>query len=60
MFAGKRHIGKTFVDALQNEMQEILIDENGEAEFYCAGGSVSVWVDKDVMLTLELKAIIKD
>ena len=54
MFVGMRHAGKSFVDALQNEMQEIIIDENGEAEFYCAGGSVSVWVDKGLLPQLEL------
>jgi alpha-amylase len=49
MFIGERHAGKQFVDALEHELQEILIDENGEAEFYCPGGSVSVWVEKELM-----------
>ena len=54
MFVGKQHAGRVFVDALQNEMQEIIIDENGEAEFYCPGGSVSVWIDKDLLPKLAL------
>lgn len=49
MYVGKQHGGKIFVDALGHEMQEIRIDENGEAEFYCPGGSVSVWVDKELL-----------
>lgn len=52
MFIGKRHAGKYFLDALKHEMQEILVDENGEAEFYCPGGSVSVWVEKDLVPNL--------
>lgn len=54
MFVGQRHIGKTFVDALQHEMQEIIIDENGGAEFYCPGGSVSVWINKELLPKVEL------
>lgn len=49
MYVGLRHAGKVFTDALQNEMQEIIIDPNGEAEFYCPGGAVSVWVEKDLL-----------
>jgi alpha-amylase len=44
MYIGKQHSGKRFVDALQNETEAIVIDKNGEAEFYCPGGSVAVWV----------------
>ena len=54
MYVGKRHIGKKFIDSLQNEMQEILIDENGEAEFYCAGCSVSVWVNEALLPKLKV------
>lgn len=54
MYVGLQHGGKQFVDALQNEMQEIIIDEAGEAEFYCAGRSVSVWVDKALMPKLSI------
>lgn len=52
MYVGKQHAGKHFADALGNEMQEIIIDENGEAEFYCPGGAVSVWVNKDLLQKL--------
>lgn len=54
MHVGLRHAGKTFVDALGNEMQEIIIDEQGEAEFYCPGGAVSVWVDKEILPQLTM------
>ena len=53
MYVGIHHAGKTFVDALQNEMQKIIIDEKGEAEFYCAGGSVSVWVPIELLPRLQ-------
>ncbi|MGQ7857228.1 alpha-amylase domain-containing protein [Pedobacter sp. WC2501] len=43
---GKHFAGKTFVDALGYRQQEVVIDENGWAEFYCNAGSVSVWVLK--------------
>lgn len=59
MFVGKQHAGKTFVDALANEMQEIVIDENGEAEFYCPGGSVSVWIDKNLLQKLDAGKYVK-
>ncbi len=54
MFVGLHQAGKTFVDALQHETQEILIGENGEAEFYCPGGSLSVWVSKDLLPRLAI------
>jgi len=43
---GKHFAGKTFVDALGYRQQEVVIDENGWAEFHCNAGSVSVWVLK--------------
>ena len=54
MYVGKQHAGKQFADALQHETELISIEENGEAEFYCSGGSVSVWVDKELLPKLEL------
>lgn len=54
MYVGLHHAGKVFVDALQNEMEEITIDPNGEAEFYCPGGAVSVWVEKDLLPRLNV------
>jgi len=56
MYVGKQHAGKHFIDALQNEMQEIIIDETGEAEFYCPGGSVSVWVSRELLPVLKVEA----
>jgi len=36
--------GKIFVDSLGNRQEEVQIDEDGKGEFFCNGGSVSVWV----------------
>lgn len=52
MYIGQQHAGKAFVDAVGGEMQTIVIDENGEAEFYCPGGSVAVWVQKELLSEL--------
>ncbi|HEX2533363.1 MAG TPA: alpha-amylase [Chitinophagaceae bacterium] len=53
MQVGQRHAGRVFVDALGNEPGEILINEQGEAEFFCPGGAVSVWVDKELSDALQ-------
>jgi alpha-amylase len=49
MNVGQQHAGKTFVDALGYCSGEIIISESGEADFFCAPGSVSVWVDKALL-----------
>lgn len=49
MEIGKRHAGKIFVDSLRKFRKKIMIDEHGGAEFFCKGGSVSVWVNKNVV-----------
>ncbi|MES2652072.1 MAG: alpha-amylase [Bacteroidota bacterium] len=46
MEIGAKFSGKTFIDALGNRPEEVTINENGKAEFFCNGGSVSVWVLK--------------
>jgi len=46
MEVGKQYAGKTFIDYLGRHPAEVIIDENGFAEFYVHGGSVSVWVEK--------------
>ena len=51
MEMGKAHAGKTFVDVLGHRSEEVKIDKNGWAQFFCAGGSVSVWVDKETLPT---------
>ncbi|MBV9961920.1 MAG: alpha-amylase [Parafilimonas sp.] len=48
MKIGKKHAGKTFTDYLQKNNKEIIIDENGFGTFYCAPGSVSVWVESRI------------
>ena len=49
MFVGLAHADKQFKDALNNRMETVLIDEAGEGEFFCAAGSVSVWVENDAV-----------
>ncbi len=46
MTMGERFAYKTFVDALGNVTDEMVLDENGSANFSCAPGSVSVWIEK--------------
>jgi alpha-amylase len=43
MEIGAHFAGKKFKDSLGHHHQEVTIDENGWAEFYCEAGSVSVW-----------------
>ena len=44
MFVGTQHKGKVFKDSLNKIMKKVTIDANGEAEFFCEAGSVSVWL----------------
>lgn len=46
MEVGKRHAGKKFVDLLGKSKNEIVIDDDGSAEFPVEPGSVSVYVEK--------------
>lgn len=46
MEVGEKFAGKIFVDALQKRAEDIMIDGEGWGEFFCAAGSVSVWVLK--------------
>ena len=46
MEIGVQHAGKTFVDALGYRKEELVINEDGTAEFFCNAGSVSVWIMK--------------
>ena len=46
MELGKKHARRVFVDCLGKIEKEITLDKNGGAEFYCKGGSVSVWINK--------------
>lgn len=54
MFVGLQHKGKRFKDTLNKIMKRVTIDENGEAEFFCEAGSVSVWVAESKQRTLIL------
>lgn len=44
MNAGARYAGRKFKDSLNKVTQEVFADGDGNAEFYCLPGSVSVWV----------------
>ncbi|MGB4772381.1 MAG: alpha-amylase [Chitinophagaceae bacterium] len=45
MNIGNQNAGKAFRDALMNIDHNIVVNEEGWAEFICAPGSVSVWVE---------------
>jgi alpha-amylase len=44
MEVGKKHAGKTFIDAFGYRKEKVVIDANGWGTFLCNPGSVSVWV----------------
>lgn len=41
--------GRTFADALGACSETVSVSEDGTAEFRCEGGSVSVWIDSDLV-----------
>ncbi|WP_443938351.1 alpha-amylase [Pedobacter sp. MW01-1-1] len=43
----ERFANRTFIDAMGYRQDEITLNENGEAEFYCNAKSVSVWILKE-------------
>jgi alpha-amylase len=49
MNIGTMYAGKIFIDLLQKNAAEIMIGEDGYAEFFSPAGSVSVWVSKDAV-----------
>ncbi len=46
MEIGKRYAGQLFTDLLEKHSAEVVVDENGFADFYVNAGSVSVWIFK--------------
>lgn len=46
---GANYGNKTRRDYLGNREESVVTDENGEATFFCNGGSVSVWVIEEVL-----------
>ena len=46
MKVGCKHAGKTFIDYLQKNNGEVVIDANGFGTFECMPGTVSVWIEK--------------
>ena len=49
MEMGKAYAGASFFDVLANCPEEIVLDENGAADFRTEGGNVSVWADRAVL-----------
>ena len=47
MNVGREFANTVFIDYMKNIEEEILIDSNGNGEFMCKDGSVSVWVKKE-------------
>jgi alpha-amylase len=47
MEIGVRHAGQVFIDALGRITDEVLINEEGWAQFACKAGNISVWVRKE-------------
>ena len=47
MHMGTEFIGTEMYDITGNRPEIIKIDENGNADFICNGGSVSVWVKRE-------------
>jgi alpha-amylase len=43
MEIGQRHAGSVFTDALGHRKEEVVIDDNGWADFPCEARSVSIW-----------------
>ena len=46
MHVGEMHAGETWTDVLGWETREIVIGQDGFADFICPGTSVSIWVNK--------------
>jgi len=57
MEVGIKFAGQLFFDAMNLAAIPVTIDEDGKAEFYVDGGSVSVWINgeayKDICLNIE-------
>lgn len=58
MELGKKHAHQVFVDCLGKTDKEITLDKNGAGEFYCKGGSVSVWINKKMAENKQFRSII--
>ena len=46
MYVGNQNVGEIYIDALDNCQEEIIIEEDGCANFNVKGKSVSIWVKK--------------
>lgn len=46
MYVGDDQAGKTYIDKLGNNQGQVVIGDDGWADFYVSGGSVSAWVEQ--------------
>ena len=57
MTVGEKFAGQLFFDAMNLAAIPVTVEEDGTAEFYVDGGSVSVWINgdayKDICLNIE-------
>ena len=48
MEMGAQFAGTAFIDVLGHVKEEVIVNEDGWADFSCLGKSVSVWIVKPV------------
>ncbi|MGO2260262.1 MAG: alpha-amylase, partial [Lactococcus lactis] len=53
MIIDKAYAGKVYIDLFGRHEIPITLDQNGGAEFYVNDGSVSVWVDKEIVSKID-------
>lgn len=53
MCVGKSHAHQIFVDCLNHQKEEILLDEQGIGIFPVSGGSISIYIPKDAVFVLQ-------
>ncbi|MGX7092822.1 alpha-amylase [Hutsoniella sourekii] len=49
MNVGASQAGRTYVDYMGNVEDKVVINDQGDGDFKCLGGSVSVWVDEQYL-----------
>ena len=55
MEVGKEHAGEKWIDLLGWHQGDVIIGEDGWADFRCSARSVSVWIKEDARGRDELK-----
>jgi alpha-amylase len=49
MDIGKRHSGRSFINAYGKQEDKVVIDENGMGKFYVGDKTVAVWIDEEAL-----------